>query len=143
VQTNLGVPASEIVEAPKRIKQLEKMLWVERLLKMKFSKKPLSTAKPEGGLRDRTSFKGRAVRVVYAVLGVEHSYHGSCKTTVHVAERRRALPNSDDSAVLADIGIVIKDLCTHGYRCVWGALSYHGVNDRVHRSISLKKGFIA
>jgi putative transposase len=35
--------------------------------------------------------------------------------------------------LLADIGTVIKDLGTYGYRRVWGVLRHQGVDDRVHR----------
>ena len=49
------------------------------------------------------------------------------------SDRRRAPPKSDDSVLLADIGAVIEDLGTYGYRRVWGVLRHQGVDDRVHR----------
>lgn len=49
------------------------------------------------------------------------------------SDRRRAPPKPDDSALLADIVTVIKDLGTYGYRRVRGVLRHQSVDDRVHR----------
>lgn len=78
--------------------------------------------------------RGRAVRVVCSVLGVSRSHVTAlAKRQSTWSDRRRAPPKSDDSALLADIGTVIKDLGTYGYRRVWGVLRHQGVDDRVHR----------
>ncbi len=55
--------------------------------------------------------RGRAVRVVCSVLGVSRSHVTAlAKRQSTWSDRRRAPPKSDDSALLADIGTVIKDL---------------------------------
>ncbi len=78
--------------------------------------------------------RGRAVRVVCSVLGVSRSHVTAlAKRQSTWIDRRRAPPKPDDSALLADIGAVIKDLGTYGYRRVWGVLRHQGVGDRVHR----------
>ena len=78
--------------------------------------------------------RGRAVRVVCSVLGVSRSHVTAlAKRQSTWSDRRRAPPKPDDSALLADIGTVIKDLGTYGYRRVWGVLRHQGVDDRVHR----------
>ena len=77
--------------------------------------------------------RGRAVRVVCSVLGVSRSHVTAlAKRQATWMDRRRAPPKPDDSALLADIGAVIKDLGTYGYRRVWGVLRHQGVGDRVH-----------
>ncbi len=68
---------------------------------------------------------GRAVRVVCSVLGVSRSHVTAlAKRQSTLSDRRRAPPKSDDTALLADIGTVIKDLGTYGYRRVWGVLRH-------------------
>ena len=42
-------------------------------------------------------------------------------------------PKPEDATLLANIGTVIKDLDTYGYRRVWGVLRHQGVDNRVHR----------
>lgn len=47
-------------------------------------------------------------------------------------DRRKAPPRADDSELLNDIGAIIKDLGTYGYRRVWGVLRHQGVDDRIY-----------
>ncbi len=84
--------------------------------------------------------RGRVVRVVCSVLGVSRSLVTALAKRQFIwSDQRRAPPKSDDAVLLADIGAVIKDLGTYGYRRVWGVLRHQGVADRVHR-VSPQKG---
>lgn len=47
-------------------------------------------------------------------------------------DRRKSPPRADDAELLGDIGAIIKDLGTYGYRRVWGVLRHQGVGDRIY-----------
>nr|WP_302685140.1 transposase [Pseudomonas syringae] len=95
------VPASELNDALKQIRELQRMLG-KRPWKPKCSKRPWRSLARENGLRTHPCCRGRPVKLVSESLGVSRS-----QLTVRLKQgaqpKARRARHSDDTAVVAEI----------------------------------------
>ena len=71
------------------------------------------------------------MREVCSVLGVSRSHVTILlHRPAHWADRRKALLNPDDAALLADIQEIVREQPTYGYRRVWAILRHQGIQGR-------------
>ncbi|MFN7506046.1 MAG: IS3 family transposase [Limnobacter sp.] len=123
------VPASEMKEALKRIKQLEAALG-RKTLENEILKEAVEYGKsPKVDCALALVAWGRPMRVVCSVLGVSRSHITTLITRKSDwVDRRKTPPQPDDAQLLEAIKNVARELPTYGYRRVWGILRYQGVD---------------
>jgi transposase len=120
------VPASELQEAMRRIKQLEGALG-RKTLENEFLKEAVDFAKAKVDCALACIARGRAVRVVCMALGVSRSNVLTKKTrSTEWNDLRKSPPRADDSDLKDAIACVVKDRATFGYRRVWARLKNDG-----------------
>ncbi|MDQ9170119.1 IS3 family transposase [Oxalobacteraceae bacterium R-40] len=122
------VPASDLQDAMKRIRQLEAALG-RNTLENEILKEAVDFGQSKKVDCALTSIaRGRPVRLVCSALGVARSHIAIRRNRpAHWIDRRTARARVDDTATLEAIKSVVKDLATYGYRRVWGVLRYSGL----------------
>ncbi len=121
------VPASELQEAMRRIKQLEGALG-RKTLENEILKKAVDFAKAKKvDYALACIARGLPVRAVCMALGVSRSNVLTKKTrSSDWADLRKSPPKADDADLKEAIACVVKDRATYCYRRVWARLKIDG-----------------
>jgi putative transposase len=121
------VPASELLDAQKRIKQLEAAIG-RKTLENEILKETVGFAKAKKlDCAIASIARGRAVRAVCSALVVARSHMlERLNRPEDWQDRRKSPPRPDDGELLEAIKDVARDRASYGYRRVWAVLRLNG-----------------
>ncbi|MDO3529983.1 IS3 family transposase [Ralstonia pseudosolanacearum] len=116
------VPASELAEALKQVRELQRMLG-KKTMENEILREAVEYGRAKKWIARSPSLQGgRPVKQVCEVLGVARSNVAAMRTRPADWRDGRTARQTDDAGLMDEIRHVIADLPSYGYRRVWGRL---------------------
>ncbi|MGA4034867.1 IS3 family transposase [Ralstonia nicotianae] len=116
------VPASELAEALKQVRELRRMLG-KKTMENEILREAVEYGRAKKWIARSPSLPGgRPVKQVCEVLGVARSNVAAMRTRPADWRDGRTARQTDDAGLMDEIRHVIADLPSYGYRRVWGRL---------------------